>query len=89
MSLKARLKEMRRLWFSVSRRRALLGARGCSSSTGEMGSTTAEIPWSVVQPFGSIRINLTKAFSEGWSHQDSFSSLLHSEFSELLQCHIS
>ncbi len=65
--------EMNRLWSSLWRPRAVLVSRYTSPS----GS---KLPWSVVKPYGSIRVNLTEAYSEGWKLQESFSSLLQRKF---------
>ena len=67
---------MRSLWSSLRRQRAVLRPRNFSTSVCRGRPTAAELPWSVVKPFGSIRVNLTKAHSEGWDHQDSFLSQL-------------
>lgn len=38
--------------------------------------------WSVIQPFGSIRVNLTEAFSNGWRETENFSTLLESHMED-------
>lgn len=57
-----------------------VSARWCSSSNSANGSPAAtQLPWFVVQPFGSIRVDLTQAYSHGWNSLEIFPQLLHSK----------
>jgi hypothetical protein len=38
-----------------------------------------ELPWTVVQPFGSIKVDLTEAFAGGWERTDDFPAQLQSK----------
>lgn len=37
-----------------------------------------KVPWSVVQPFGSIKVNLTEASADGWVEPEDFPAQLQS-----------
>lgn len=43
--------------------RSVVGSRRLCS---EAVTHQHQLPWSVLQPFGSIRVNLTEAFASGW-----------------------
>lgn len=41
-------------------------------------TTTSELPWSIIKPYGSIRVDLTEAFSSGWYPSEEFLHQLQS-----------
>ena len=53
-------------------------ARGLCSEA-PLNGERLRLPWSVIQPFGSIRVNLTEAYSSGWNEVDDFPKELESE----------
>ncbi len=61
---------------------ALITRRHFTVSSIALSSTGRELKlpsWSVIKPFGSIKVDLTEAYSEGWNTSvDTFSQLLQS-----------
>ena len=59
-----------------------VSTRWCSSGNSKTFPVTSTklLPWSVVQPFGSIKVDLTQVYSEGWENcQEVFPQLLLGE----------
>lgn len=46
--------------------------RWCSTTSSSAHHATDNLPWSVIKPFGSIKINLTEAYSRGWNATQEF-----------------
>ena len=56
-----------------------------------VAATTSQngLPWTVVKPYGSIRVNLTEAYKDGWIETEDFPDQLKSmKFSSTFQHHV-
>lgn len=50
--------------------RRFLNLSACQSQNG--------LPWSIIKPYGSIRVNLTEAVDNGWTESEDFPDQLKS-----------
>lgn len=74
------------MWLRGLKRVGLLGEvlgsvigtsrRACSAVAS--GSSLCKLPWSVVKPYGSIRVNLTEAYPGRWNEVHDFPQQLQS-----------